>query len=112
MLLALFRHIVIKSLSTKFFQVAKPVSLSLLNYKSLTSVDAFVGNAEYMSVWCPCTDGVSSKRACVFCLSLPHGPNKRSVVTFQADDLYSKKSWLECLELVCKNARLRVESID
>jgi len=59
-----------------------------------------------------CADDMSSKHACVFCLSIPRGPSKRSLVTFQADDLYSKKSWLDCLLSVCKNASLHVENVD
>jgi len=83
----------------------------LLNVKQFIVVSTSIRNAMYQSIWCQCVvDGVLSKRACVFCLSVPHGPSKRSLVTFQADDQYTKKSWLECLESVCKNARLHVDS--
>jgi len=90
------------------------VYIYILYGKCLKAANAFVRNAECINMHAcvNCVDGVSSKRSCVFCLSLPHGPHKRSLVSFQADDLYLKKSWLECLQSVCKNASLHVENVD
>ena len=97
----------------KYFTLGILLTQSNFNSIAVISLYALRTNAAYVSAeFCDRVDGVSSKRACVFCLSLPHGHSKRSLVTFQTDDLYSKKSWLECLQSVCRNASLFVENVD
>jgi hypothetical protein len=51
-----------------------------------------------------------SKHACVFGLSVQLSPNKRTLLTFQADDLLFKKDWIESLQRICRSSKCVVET--
>jgi hypothetical protein len=57
-------------------------------------------------------DDATSKRACMFYVSIPFGTNKRMLLTFQAEDIYCKKEWLEALQRICRAGNCVVETTD
>ena len=54
----------------------------------------------------------SAKQACVFGLSVPLGSTKRTLLTFQAEDVFCKCEWMECLKRVCDSESCRIATVD